>query len=206
MNKRLLIFESHGDSNHCTPCRRKPNQYDTYASHTSLRTWQSFTSHRQSWTKSLLLRKRAFDTIHSTLANRSTSPYPVSLLSQPMKQCRKPNNCRQQSIRLIGLISPTCDRYVQYLLTGINPLVLNRHRRGLPHKNLRIATTLSPPFPSECSTGSPKWLSQSSFYPTLNSNNSECKSTYCRQVVFWPLGTYRHLYLSLANSIDLWLL
>jgi hypothetical protein len=37
-NKRLLISESHGDSNRCTPCRGKPDQHDTYASHTSPRT------------------------------------------------------------------------------------------------------------------------------------------------------------------------
>jgi hypothetical protein len=34
-NKRLLISESHGDSNRCTPCRGKPNQHATYASHSS---------------------------------------------------------------------------------------------------------------------------------------------------------------------------
>jgi hypothetical protein len=38
MNKRLLIFESHGDSNRCTPYQEKPDQHDTYASHTSPRT------------------------------------------------------------------------------------------------------------------------------------------------------------------------
>jgi hypothetical protein len=37
-NKRLFISESHGDSNQCTPCRGKPDQHDTYASHTSPRT------------------------------------------------------------------------------------------------------------------------------------------------------------------------
>jgi hypothetical protein len=37
-NKRLLIFESRGDSNRCTPCRGKPDQYDTYTSHASPRT------------------------------------------------------------------------------------------------------------------------------------------------------------------------
>jgi hypothetical protein len=37
MNKRLLIFESHGDLNRCTPCRGKPDQHDTYASHASPR-------------------------------------------------------------------------------------------------------------------------------------------------------------------------
>jgi hypothetical protein len=33
--------------------------------------------------------------------------------------------------------------------------VLDRHRWRLPHRNLRIFTTLSPPFPSECSTNLP---------------------------------------------------
>jgi hypothetical protein len=37
-NKRLLISESHGDSNRCTPYRRNPDQHDTCASHTSSRT------------------------------------------------------------------------------------------------------------------------------------------------------------------------
>jgi hypothetical protein len=37
-NKQLLISESHGDSNRCTPCRGKPNTHDIYASHISPRT------------------------------------------------------------------------------------------------------------------------------------------------------------------------
>jgi hypothetical protein len=36
MNKRLLIFESHSNSNRCTPYRGKPDQHDTYAFHASL--------------------------------------------------------------------------------------------------------------------------------------------------------------------------
>jgi hypothetical protein len=38
INKWLLISESHGDSNRCTPCRGKPDQHATYASHSSPRT------------------------------------------------------------------------------------------------------------------------------------------------------------------------
>jgi hypothetical protein len=34
-NKQLLISESCGDLNRCTPYRGKPDQYDTYASHSS---------------------------------------------------------------------------------------------------------------------------------------------------------------------------
>jgi hypothetical protein len=36
-NKRLLIFESRGDSNWCTPCREKLEQHVMYASHSSPR-------------------------------------------------------------------------------------------------------------------------------------------------------------------------
>jgi hypothetical protein len=36
-NKRLLIFESRNDSNQCTPCKGKPEQHATYASHSSPR-------------------------------------------------------------------------------------------------------------------------------------------------------------------------
>jgi hypothetical protein len=34
-NKWLLMSESRGDSNRCTPCRGKPDQHATYASHSS---------------------------------------------------------------------------------------------------------------------------------------------------------------------------
>jgi hypothetical protein len=37
-NKRLLISESHDDSNRCTPCRGKPDQRATYASQSNPRT------------------------------------------------------------------------------------------------------------------------------------------------------------------------
>jgi hypothetical protein len=37
-NKQLLIFESRGDLNRCTPCRGKPDQHDMYASHANPRT------------------------------------------------------------------------------------------------------------------------------------------------------------------------
>jgi hypothetical protein len=37
-NKRLLISESCGDSNRCTPCRGKPDQYATRFPH-SVRVW-----------------------------------------------------------------------------------------------------------------------------------------------------------------------
>jgi hypothetical protein len=51
---------------------------------------------------------------------------------------------------LIGPISPVCDRYIQYLLTGANSSVLNRHRRGPLPWRCRLTTYHSPPFPTTC--------------------------------------------------------
>jgi hypothetical protein len=46
----------------------------------------------------------------------------------------KPRIYQRSTTRFTGSISPACDQYVQYLLTGTNSSVLNRHRRGLPHR------------------------------------------------------------------------
>jgi hypothetical protein len=122
---------------------RFPHQ-STYAQRTrpvgGLHTWQLFMSHRQSWVGPLLPRKRTPGTIHNTPADRSTSPYPASLMSRgyvdrPMKQWgAKPSIYQRQATMFTGPISPACDRYVQYFLTGTNHSVLNWHRRGLPHR------------------------------------------------------------------------
>jgi hypothetical protein len=45
---------------------------------------------------------------------------------------------------------------------GQNDTVLNWHNQELPHRNLGIATVLSPPFPSECSTDAPTCAARSS--------------------------------------------
>jgi hypothetical protein len=57
------------------------HMYLTWSTHSN-----ASRSHQQSWAGPLLLRKRAPDTIHSTTADRSVGPYPVSLPRQPMKQ------------------------------------------------------------------------------------------------------------------------
>jgi hypothetical protein len=126
-------------------------------------TWQPSMSHRQSWTESLLPRKRAPDTIPSTTANRSAGPYPVSLLSQLMKQWRKSNIHQQQATRFTGSISPTCDRYVQYLLMRANRTVLNRHRRWLQPWRCRLATYPLPDLPNQLSPLSPSGPVRSPF-------------------------------------------
>jgi hypothetical protein len=140
---------------------RFPHQ-STYARHTlpvgGPRTWQHFTSHRQSWAGPLLLRKRAPDIIHSVSADRSMGPYPVSLPSQPMKQWGQ----SQASIsdRLLGLLGP----YHQHTIDTFNtcsrvptPRFLTDIGGSYHIKNLKIATTLSLSFPSEGFTDPPKW-------------------------------------------------
>jgi hypothetical protein len=54
---------------------------------------------------------------------------------------------------LSGLIKPNMQS-VQIMAChrGQNDVVLNRHRWGLPSRNLRIATALSSSFPSMCTT------------------------------------------------------
>jgi hypothetical protein len=115
------------------------------------RTWQPSTSRRQSWTESLLPRKRAPGIIPSMPADRSVDPYLVFLPSQPMKQWRKPNIHQQQATKFIGTISLACDQYVQYLLIGANRTVLNRHRRGLQPWRCRLATYPLPDLPNQLS-------------------------------------------------------
>jgi hypothetical protein len=57
----------------------------------------------------------------------------LSRASQRSRGC-KSSSYWWPTTRFTGPISPACDRYVQYLLTGTNPLVLNWHRWGLPQR------------------------------------------------------------------------
>jgi hypothetical protein len=107
--------------------------------------------------------------------------------------------------RLTGPISPVCDWYVQYLLTGTNPSVHNRHRRGLPQRNLRIARALSPPFPSECSTGPPNWPRSVSSLYDINQRfkGSSLKGSMAATWSSDHLAIYCNLHLCLTIANDL---
>jgi hypothetical protein len=61
----------------------------------------------------------------------------------------KPSIYWWKTTRLIGPISLVCDQYVQYLLMGANPSVLNRHRRGLEPWWCRLATSRALTFPTD---------------------------------------------------------
>jgi hypothetical protein len=67
-----------------------------------------------------------------------------------------PSIYQRPATRLTGPISPACDRYVQYLLTGANPSVLNWHRRGLQPWRCRLSIYHSPTFPTSCLHFAPK--------------------------------------------------
>jgi hypothetical protein len=150
-NKRLLISESHGDSNQCTPCRGSPNQHDTYASHASPHTPSVRFLHAIPVRGNLSHWPNKVGQIHCSrlhLSTRLSGPWdPPQFLSQHShwSSALKPNIYWQQAIRFTGPISPTCVRYAQYLLTGSNPSILNQHRRGLqkPWNSHNTLTALS---------------------------------------------------------------
>jgi hypothetical protein len=76
-------------------------------------------------------------------------PYPTSLPQQPMRHWKKISFCWQSSNGLTRPLSLVCDRYVQYMLTGVNPSVHNRHRRGLQPLRCWLSTYHSPTFPTD---------------------------------------------------------
>jgi hypothetical protein len=216
-NKQLLISESRGDSNRCTPCRGKPDQHDTYASNTSPRMpnirflWVVPVRGNLSWVIDRVEQghcSREKGLLTQSTTHQLTDPWVYNqFLSWANLEAigAKLSIYRRQTTRLTRPISPACDRYVQYLLTGTNPSVLNWHRRGLPHRNLRITIALSPPFPSECSTGPPNW-------PRLVSILSGITHKFQGSSLKGPMSTtwssdhsaiYRNLHLRLAIASDL---
>jgi hypothetical protein len=164
INKRLLIFESRGNSNRCIPCRGKPDQHDTYASHVSPRTpsvrflrvvpvrGNLLRDNDRFGQIPPLLRKRAPDIINNTSADRSVGPYPTSLSSQLMKQGggHKPSSCRRPITRFTRPISPVCDWYIQYLLTGPTHQSLTDTGGDNNHGGVGLPHTHSPTFPTSC--------------------------------------------------------
>jgi hypothetical protein len=170
-NKRLLISESRGDLNRCTPCRENlTNATRTLPTPAHVRFLRVVPVRGNlSWVVNRVgqshcfWEKRAPDTIDSTPADRSVGPYPVSLPSQPMKQWRKPHIYQQQATRLIGHISSAYDWYVQYLLMGGNRTVINRHMWGLRPWRCWLATYPLSDLPNQLSSLSPSGPARSPF-------------------------------------------
>jgi hypothetical protein len=136
------MSESHGDSNRCTPCRRKPDQHATRIPR-SVRVWSQIIR---------ISRGQLISTFHKVVnrvkhghysrekgsqQNQQHAGWPihgsiVSFSPEPTNEAvgAKPTFCWRPATRLIEAISLTCYRYIQYLLAKTNPSVLNWHRRG----------------------------------------------------------------------------
>jgi hypothetical protein len=96
----------------------------------------------------LLSRKRAPDTTSSPTKWSTGLPpsfSPNTVIEAVMKSKHLLTNKLHQ---FAGPITPTCDWYVQYLLTEANPSVLNRHRRRLQPFRCWLSTYHSPTFPT----------------------------------------------------------
>jgi hypothetical protein len=173
-NKQLLKSKSCGDSNRCTPCRGKPDQHATRFPR-SVHIWSKVIriSHGPHIAIFRTVVNR-FEQIHCTqeeglltqsIAHWLTDPrVHTQLLSHNSQWSsgKKLSFCWHPTTRLTGYTSPVCDRYVQYLLTGANPSVLNRHRWGLQPWRCQFTTyhsstfsTCCLPFPPEGPTRSP---------------------------------------------------
>jgi hypothetical protein len=149
-NKRLLISESRGDSNRCTPCRGKPDQHATCFPR-SVRVWSTtIRISRGPHIATFYTAINRFEQIHCTregLPTQSIAHRPsdlrvrTQLLSHNSQWSsgEKSSFCWQPTTRLTGHISPACDRYVQYLLMGANRTVINRHWWGQQPWRCRLA-------------------------------------------------------------------
>jgi hypothetical protein len=96
-----------------------------------------------SWEKGLLTQSTACGwPIHGSIPSFSPEPTNEAVGA-------KPTFCWWADTRLTGSISLACDQYIQYLLTGANQSVLNRHRRGLQPWRCQLVTYHSPTFPTD---------------------------------------------------------
>jgi hypothetical protein len=179
-NKRLLISESRGDSNRCTPCREKPDQHVT-----------CFPRSVHGWSMTIRISRgpniatfhtviNRFEQIHYTweeglptqsIARRPSDPWVCTQLLSHNSQWssgEKSSSSWQPTTRPTGLISPACDQYIQYMLTGANWTILNRHRRGLQPWRCWLATYPLPDLPNQMSPLFPSGPARSLFEPSFN--------------------------------------
>jgi hypothetical protein len=137
-------------------------------------------------------------------ARRLTGPWVHTQLLSHNNQWGSGEKTRffwQPTTRLIGFISPACDQYVQYLLTGGNPSVLNWHRWGLQPWRCRLSTSHSRPSQPTVLYFPPKGPTRSQvIYSQHKPQVKVMCVTYRWPVVFWPLDVYRSLYLRLAMA------
>jgi hypothetical protein len=167
-NKRLLISESCGNSNRCAPCSGKPDQHAT-----------RFPWSVHVWSKTICISRgphiatfrvvvNRFERVHCPWVEGLLTQFTTRRLTDPRVRTqllshnsqwssgKKLSFCWHLTTRLTRPISPACDRYVQYLLPGSNPSVLNWHRWGLQPWRCQLATYHSTTFPTSCLLFPPK--------------------------------------------------
>jgi hypothetical protein len=155
-NKQLFISESHDDSNRCTPYRGNLI-HTTHTLPAPVHVRHSYASYGQSpYVATFHESSTALDShcswekgtpayILSTPVDRSIGLYLVSLPFTTIEAVEKVKHPLTNKLpRFTRPISTTCDQCIQYLFTGVNPSVLNRHKRGynlggivFPHHTLR---------------------------------------------------------------------
>jgi hypothetical protein len=101
--------------------------------------------------------------LEEVLATKDRLAQPLSWVASFLLPCDSPGVGERsfgpiitQLHQLTRHISPACARYVQYLLAGANPSVLNWHRRELQPWRCRLATYHSTTFPTSCLHFPPK--------------------------------------------------
>jgi hypothetical protein len=163
-NKRLLISESHDDSNRCTPCREKPDQHDTYAS-TPVHVRPAYASYGRSpyvatFYESPIGLGGYYCSWEKSSPDSTSQPSWVfrgTHLSFSPKIVIEAVRLSQASVNnmLLGLLRP----YHRHAIGTFNtcsriptPRSLTNTGGGYHIENLEMTTTLSPPFPSEGST------------------------------------------------------
>jgi hypothetical protein len=213
-NKWLLISESHGDLNRCTPCREKPEQHATYASHSSPRMLSAHFLWAVPICDNLSLapaKSKQAPTPGRSLDNqRQTDPTVVlgALILPPMRQpwsrWRVFDPMVTHLLQLTGPISSACDRYVQYLLAGPTHRSLtdigggyNLGGAGLPHTTPRPSQPAVSTFPYW-----PCPVSSLTKFHQIN-QSVECKYPMASTWSSDHLAIYRSLHICLAIENDL---
>jgi hypothetical protein len=159
-NKRLLISKSHDDSNRCTPCRGKPDQYATHFPR-SVCVWSKtiriscgphITTHHErptylngshcSWEKGLPTQS----TTHRLTDSRVHTQF-LSWANQWSSR-HKPISYQWPTTRLTGPINTNMRSVRSILARGGQPIVLNRRRQGLQPWRCQLFTYHSPTIPT----------------------------------------------------------
>jgi hypothetical protein len=135
-NKRLLISESHDNSNRCTPCREKPDQHNTYASHANPRTsgicflWAVPVRDNLSWVINIVgqshySQEKGLST--QSTARRLTDPQVHTQFLSQTNQWSSGENQTSINSRLLGLPDP----YHRHAIG-----TFNTYSRGATHRSL----------------------------------------------------------------------